>query len=109
MFSLRSAINAFPEIFEPLFVALDSCSAEDVLGIVQFEEGFEEDPAKLRVAEYFRACIQGLEEDGKLWIGVFIELHGWVKEVVPLTSELACKCTCLWGHLFVCCCCCLMI
>lgn len=36
---------------------------------VKFEEGFEEDPAKLRVAEYFRTCIQGLEEDGKLWIG----------------------------------------
>ena len=73
MFSLRSAINAFPERLEPLFVAPDSCSAEDVLGIVTFEAGFEADPAKFRVAEYQ----QELGEDGGCgWVGVY--LQGWI-------------------------------
>ena len=68
VFSLRSAIQAFPESFEPLFVAPESCSPEAVLDVVTFQEGFAEDPAKLRIAGYFRSCVQGLEEDGELCV-----------------------------------------
>ena len=77
MFSLRSAINAFPERLEPLFVAPDSCSAEDVLGIVTFEAGFEADPAKFRVAQYFKSCIQELGEDGEC-VPSGLDLERWL-------------------------------
>ena len=65
VFSARSAIQAFPDLLEELFVASESCSPQDVLAILHFEEGFEQDPDKLRVAGYLKACIERLDEAGE--------------------------------------------
>ena len=65
MFSIRAAIQAFPDLLEELFVASEACSPEDVLAILHFEEGFQEDPDMVRVAGYLKACVGRLEENGE--------------------------------------------
>lgn len=65
VFSLRTAINAFPDLLEGLFVSSDSCSPEDVLAIVKFSENFESDVEKSRVAGYFKNSVRKLEESGE--------------------------------------------
>lgn len=76
VFSLRTAINAFPDLLEQLFVSSDSCSSEDVLSILKFGENFEGDAEKSRVAGYFKNCIRKLGESGESGEGCGIALIG---------------------------------
>ena len=75
---MRTAINAFPDLLEQLFVSSDSCSPEDVLAILKFSENFEGDAEKSRVASYFRNSIRKLEESGEsgYWEGFVIAFIG---------------------------------
>ena len=58
VFHLKTAVNLFPALFEPLFVSSGKCSPDDVLGILDFSDtlvGHRE-----RVANYLKAFISEL-------------------------------------------------
>jgi len=38
IFHLKTAINAFPELFKELFIVSDTCSSSDVLVILHFDD-----------------------------------------------------------------------
>ena len=80
VFSLWTAINAFPDLLEGLFVSSDSYSPEDVLAIVKFSENFESDVEKSRVAGYFKNSVRKLEESGESEI--IIEMCAWNQELL---------------------------
>jgi hypothetical protein len=61
LFLLRSAIQAFPDMFKPLFVTSGCCRPHDVLAILKC--GSELEGNHERVASYL---IQKLEEPGEL-------------------------------------------
>ena len=66
VFYLKSAIEAFPDLFEQLFVASDTCSPNDVLSILQFRDDLAANPEQLRVAGFLKSVIRKLDETGKV-------------------------------------------
>lgn len=63
VFHLKTAISAFPEEFQDLFVATAPCSPEAVLDIVQMPPLDDED--KTRVASIFKSALTRMSELGE--------------------------------------------
>lgn len=63
VFHLKAAVNAFPILFEPLFVASGKCLPGDVLGILRFEQALEGN--RERVSGYLKNFIGKLSEPGE--------------------------------------------
>ena len=63
MFSIKSGISAFPDLFEEFFVVSESCSPKDVLSILQLDLDDCHDD-KLKVAGYLKNTIKRMCESG---------------------------------------------
>ena len=63
VFGLKSGISAFPDLFQELFLASDTCSPEDILSILHLSDLESDDEAK--VAGYLKTAIRRLSESGK--------------------------------------------
>lgn len=61
VFYLRTGIQAFPDLFQELFVAADTCSPDDVLGILKFQC---DDSESSKIAGYLKSSIKKLDESG---------------------------------------------
>ena len=61
VFHIRSAIRAFPILFEELFVASGSCSPADVLSVLQFKDT----ESDCRVARLLKSAVSKFDESGR--------------------------------------------
>lgn len=90
VFSLKSAISAFPDQFQELFVASGSCSAEAVMSIVQLAPLDNEE--KIRVAGHFKSALKGMSESGKWKFGLGPVRRGDYRENSTLFFKCSMKC-----------------
>ena len=59
-FNLITALQAFPDLFQPLFVASPPCTPEEVWQLLRFEQKCEESEDRVRVASWLKRFVTDL-------------------------------------------------
>ena len=65
-FKLASAMKAFPDVFEPLFVATDKCAPQDVINILRPKTPMTD--SEQGVYQHLQRFLMGCNQSGEVFL-----------------------------------------